>query len=188
MPKAKEWSEEELKTLRSIWKSEYTVKEMMHLLPDRSLIAIKCAACVHKLPKKKRGFISWVRPAIIATLKKAPGLTAKELSVAVGCGYTQTMIILRQLNKVPGKKVFVASWCRSGSIWVQRWKLGIAKDAPKPERQDPNERRRLDRIYRRRATRGFNPFAVAAGLVAAPSAPTGRTFTQSMSVLESEAA
>lgn len=186
MPKGKDWSEEELKTLRYIWKCGYTVKEKMHLLPGRSLTAIKCAAYVHGLPKKKRGFISWVRPAVLAILKDAPGLTANEICATVQCSDRHITDILKRLNATPGKKVFIASWCRSGTRWVQRWELGSREDAPKPGKQSPDERRKIDRIQHRRKTSGFNPFAVAAGLVAAPNFPTGRVFTQSMSIVEEE--
>ena len=111
----REWSNKELATLRSIWKSKLTVKESMHLLPGRSLCAIKSAAAVHKLPRKKYGFISWVQPAVIATLQKTAGLTTSEICVTTGCCEAQVRIILKRLNSAPKKKVFVPSWCRSGT-------------------------------------------------------------------------
>lgn len=165
--KAPEWTKKEIEVLKRIWASNETVKAQQHLLPGRSIVAIKCAAHVLGLPRKKRGKMSWVRPAVIAKLKEVPGLTAKELSKAIGCCYAQVMLILAELNESDKKRVYVSGWRRAGSLWVQTWTLGSKEDEPKPPRQSREERLLYDRLRHRRQTGNFNPFATLVQQVAA---------------------
>jgi hypothetical protein len=161
MGKGTLWSQEDLANLKKVWASGETIKSQMHLFPGRSPIAVRCAARVHKLPKKKRGFISWVRPAVLEKLRRAPGLTATELRISIGCSYAAVKQILDMMRVAPKKRVRVSGWRRAGSLWVECWSLGTAADLPKPPRQSPADRRRIDRVRHQRASNSFNPFATA---------------------------
>jgi len=165
--KAPEWTKKELAVLKQIWESGETIKAQHHLLPTRSIIAIKCQAHVLGFPRKKRGKMSWVRPILIKKMKDAPGLTAKELSKAIGCCYAQTMLILTELNEAEKKQAYVSGWRRSSSLWVQRWTFGNKEDVPKPPRQSREERQLYDRLRHRRQHGSFNPFATIVQQVAA---------------------
>lgn len=173
------WTDAELKIVKDIKVSGRTIKDCQHLLPERTLCAIK--QTMIRLPggRKKRGKTGWVFGAMKRALTETPGLTNKQLAHVVGC-------TRRGIDGVVdvelGTRIYVSGWVRSGTLWTAKYSLGNLPNVPKPPLQSHEERCRKDRLaYRARRASGINPFATAAGFVQAPSSPRGRVFAQDMS-------
>jgi hypothetical protein len=156
--KSRPWSGAELKTLRSIKASGKTVKECAHLLPDRTLCAIKQAMCRVPGDRKKRGRTGWVFSTMQRILTENPGLTNAQLAKAVGCTRNA---ICGVLEVELGKRVYVSGWARAGSIWAARYSLGSLPNVPKPPRQTRTESYHAQKIARDAKKRARNPFCVA---------------------------
>jgi hypothetical protein len=184
---AKKWTGDEIEALRQIRASGKTVKNQLHLLPDRSFLAVRFAVAKVEETRKKRGQMSWVWPNIVHALEKNPGLTASEIQARLGTGYRQIIDLLVERNQQEDKEVYVSSWKRARTLYVQQWSLGDFEDAVKPSRLTVEEvRARKRRRYHEKKGKSRNPFDAAAGLISPPQAPTGRVYTQSMSIREDE--
>lgn len=179
---AKRWSEAELAIAAQIKQSAVTVKEMAHLLPGRTIHAIKRHVSVSTEGVKQRGKTSWVWQAIIRELTACPSQTIGELSDRIGCCYRQ---VYDQLLENHGSNVFVSDWARIGSNHREKWSLGNQIDAPKPPKRSREEKRRLEREryrFHKAKKTPFNVLLMQVGVAKLPTltCATGRVYQQSM--------
>lgn len=167
---SKAWTPAERAILKSIKYSDRTVKEMTHLLPGRTLIAIKQQMARMPGDAKMRGRSSWVFSAMRRILLQTPGLTNRQLAETIGCTRNGIQDCVRSEL---GKRLYVSGWCRSGVLWVAQYSIGQMPDVPKPPRQTKLESYALQ-TAKRHARR--NPFAVAAGFTVPMSGVSGHVF------------
>lgn len=106
-------------------------------------------------------------PRVKAALEQRP-MSRAEIIEATGLGKGHA---LRALTEHHGHDVHICRWVRSARRPVAIFALGPGRDALKPA--PITEAKRVRRV---------NPFAVAAGLVAAPQGHRGRVFAQPMDV------
>lgn len=181
------WTPEEDKALRSIYESDESIKAGLHMLPRRSHAAAKARAHRLKLDEKKAVAVkalSWLKPAIQRVLKDGRRMTSVEIASATGGSRSAVQQILAIFH---GVEFRIGDWKRTDPChWTGAWALGKEADVPKPAPVSMAVAHRKWLSKKRIREGEFNPFAVAAGLVAAPSAPAGRMFTQSMSIREDE--
>ena len=152
--KCPQWTGPELKICREIKARgrEMTIKECAHLLPGRTLTAIRQQVARQPGGKKTRGRASWVWPAIQRLLEETPGLTNRELSEAIGC--TRNGVQYATDHAVSQKKMHVCGW--SGN--APKYALGDKPNVAKPTRQSREASYAIQKA-KRRAKR--NPFEVA---------------------------
>jgi len=157
------WTGSELKILRDIKKSGRTIKESAHLLPERTLCAIKQAMCRVPGDKKARGRTGWVAPSMIRILTDTPNLTNRQLAEAIGCTRNALDSVIRAEI---GRRIYVADWTRAGTLWAAQYAVGNRQNAPKPPPRTIEESYRAQKIARDAIKRARNPFAVVIRQVA----------------------
>jgi hypothetical protein len=182
----KYWDETELANVDTARKSGEPLKTLMDLFPGRTLHGVEHQ--MRKLPKdqrKKRGTVSLTWIATLAILKKSPGSTAQEICGATGFSYRHTIDVLKANHGSDEKCVYISGWEWHGVNQIAQWTMGNEQDAPKLALQSHEESLRKARVrYQKKQIKAgaYNPFAVAAGLVAPPPAQAGRVFAQPMSL------
>jgi hypothetical protein len=173
----KSWTPEEDALLREIWSKPGPLKLSLDLFQNRTIHAIRVRGCdVLKLPRRgslRATFYSWCEDVVDKALKSGLVATAFQLAEVTPASPQRIRQILR---KEIGTKYHIAGWEKrtNGGDWTPKWAWGGGESVPKPDRQT---RAVLSRKFRARnkLKRGeYNPFAAAAGLISAPSAPTGR--------------
>lgn len=184
------WTKKQDARLREIWFSGGRVKSYMDEFPGHSLTSINQRAVKLGLGRRpKRG--GDVEPIGWVTIKRVmtdDGMTCHALMDATGLHVSVVYKYLRDMHDAG--QIHVANWVRKtrcGKL-VPAYVTGSGQDAPKPAPMSNAEKERKYRKERnlRRAQsggllRGFNPFAVAAGLVSAPNAGQGRIYKQERS-------
>lgn len=152
----KKWTRKEIKIAKEIHRSGKTVKSQAHLLPGRTLCAIKFAVRKFNKSTKKRGDTSWVWVAIERELMARPGQTIAEIRSTIGCTQRHASELIRSRH---GNGLFVSGWHSYIGHHSERWSVGSEPDAERPPRQSHEERLRLDRLrYHLRAAKK-NPFS-----------------------------
>lgn len=106
-------------------------------------------------------------PRVKAALEQRP-MSRAEIIAATKLGKEHA---LRALNEHRGNDVHICRWMRSARRPVAIFALGPGRDALKPVP-----------ITNAKRVRRVNPFAVAAGLVAAPTGRKGRVFAEPMNL------
>jgi hypothetical protein len=154
--RAPQWTGAELKIAREIKARgrDITIKECQHLLPGRTLTAIKQAVARQPGGKKVRGRISWVWPAVKKLLEKSPGLTNREIAECIGCTRNGVLYVTSHAMGLKEKKVYISGW--SGN--APKYSLGNLQDVPKPPRRTKEEAQAIQTAQRRAKS---NPFGVA---------------------------
>lgn len=155
--KSAAWTDAERKILRDIKHSGLTIKESMHLLPGRTLCAIKQAMCRVPGDKKARGRTGWVTPSMIRILTATPKLTNRQLAEAIGCTRNALDSVIRA---EVGKRIYIAGWTRAGTLWAAQYAVGNKSNAPKPPPRTTEESYRAQKIARDAIKRASDPFAV----------------------------
>ena len=177
------WSDEETAILERIYHGETTLIESAHLLPNRTINAIRNRVCelgMEPRRSKSRSKFRWVETSVIAALREYGPLNCHQLASITTASHDRIRQIFYYGH---GTRFHVVDWCRlyeKGS-YTPVWAIGAGEDAPKPVRKTRAEKYRRDKI-RGKAQRGtLNPFATAAGLVQAPGKiAQGRVFKQDM--------
>jgi hypothetical protein len=155
--KSAPWTGSELKILRDIKKSDRTIKESAHLLPERTLCAIKQAMCRVPGDKKARGRTGWVAPAMIRILTDTPNLTNRQLAEVIGCTRNALDSTIRAEL---GKRIYIADWTRAGTLWAAQYAIGNLPDAARPAPRTREESYHAQKIARDAIKRASNPFQV----------------------------
>ncbi|BEH18876.1 hypothetical protein [Burkholderia pseudomallei] len=183
------WSEEQEALLRRIWPTGESLKPYLSQLGDRCYTTITSHA--HKLglgPRAKtaRGNPAYAWDAIDAVLKKGTA-SAPELIDRTGLSMYGVYHAIRAANPGPKGKLHIADWRKrsTGGEPTAVFARGPGKNAPKPA---PFTAREKDQMVKARRRAKKNPFATAAGLVAAPVGVSGRVYVQSMDVGDEELA
>jgi hypothetical protein len=185
------WSDEEKAILQRIYDGDTTIIESAHLLPRRSLRAIRQRISETGLePRggKSRSHFRWVEIAVFEALRQHGPLHCHQIASLIGASSDHVRAYAYKAHGL--QQTHISGWCRlydRGSN-TPIWALGHGEDAPKPAKQTRAEKYRKDSV-RRKAQRGtLNPFLAAAGLVQAPASAPGRVYKQSMSINDEEVA
>jgi hypothetical protein len=180
------WSPEEIRIASEAWLGDGEFKSCLKFLDNRTYAA--AATYMKKRlglgPRKhsSRGVPAYAWETIKAELANGPA-TAPELVKKTGLSVSAVCDELR-LSK-PGRrgKTHIVDWNRrpTGGAPVAVYALGKGHNAPKPGPYTREEKLEVGKIRRRvnrtcLVSKAVNPFASAAGLVAAPTGQTGRVF------------
>ncbi len=157
-------------TLKRLFEADAQLPEMRAALPGRTDTQIR--RHLHHLELKREAPLSmrnsWVWGEIQEAIREHGPMTAAELEERTDSAHGA---VLRQIKQFHGKGLYIAAWRPTSRKPAAVWALGNEPDADK--------RAALTRQPAARRARGNcrNPFAVAAGLVRAPTAGIGRIFT-----------
>lgn len=162
-----EWTTHEEAILKAQYEAGVDVREIARMLPRRTSFAVNRHALQKGLQRP-----AWYRPprpnhswdAIVEALDSAcRPLEATEIADLTGL---HPSLVYNRLNERHGKLVRIADWRVTTRKPAGKWVLGAGIDAPKP-------------VKRKHTATDANPFAVALGLISAPSG-AGRVIKQDM--------
>lgn len=173
------WTTEQDDHIRRLWPTNERFKAHMDLFGDHSYMSIMNRAYelgLGKRPNCPRGQSAIAWTLIEREMAKGPSdrhFLAAALTLHPSTVYTQINVAHK------AGLIHVIKWNRrsSGGKPTPIYVLGPGEDAPMPAPLTNAEDCRIRRI-RKKSIR--NPFAVAAGLVIAPKAQTGRVIAQDM--------
>jgi hypothetical protein len=173
---SKPWTTREEADVRAVHASGIAYSQMMHLWPGRNARSVACHASEMGLgerPTPIRRDISRMLPLVLERLANGPCL-AYDIADKIGACREWVGRLLRANLASDAPKVQVVRWHRDKKVGPYRevWALGEGEIAPRPVVYSRSERRRLEREANR--ARKASPFAVAAGLTAAPVGRAGR--------------
>lgn len=185
------WTEDQDALLREKWATGENLKRYLPQFGNRAYSSVITHA--HRdlklgpRLKSARGVPAYAWDLIVAELKKAPG-TYPDLQRRAGLKSSISRRLLVEANPGPHGKVHIVDWQKrsNGGPAVAVFALGPGKNAPKPA-PFTNTEKWQKKVSRKQVA--ADPFAVAAGLVAAPviaSIPKGRVYQQSMSIKDDE--
>lgn len=188
-PDHKPWTPEEDAILAEVWNQPRAIKIGLRRLPGRTYDAARVHAKAIGLGDKasaQKGTRSPYLNGIVKEIKANGPRTSLELSIALSaCRRT----IQRVLQDCRGTEFHVGEWKLESSKHPSRmWAIGPGKDAPKPVPKTASEAHRDYRLRKRIKSGRFNPFAAAAGFVAAPDGAPGRVYHHLWDDHEREAA
>lgn len=181
------WTDEEDELLKRVWGEKGSLKMLAAAyFPDRTGKALADRAPRIGLPTKRgnlgHGQVSFCAIQIKRAIEENGALTCYELEKAAGVQLPRAQEIVR--GWLEKGECHIVDWRRRSSDgpWSAAYALGKGENVPKPARKSGAlvKREYLARRYGKKRTP--NPFAVAAGLVQAPPAQTGRVFKQEMEV------
>lgn len=173
------WSDQEIADLRRIHASRHSYKSMLHLWPGRTYDGVVNMAARLKLgprPCLSHDY-SAILVAMLAELANGD-FTGCQLAAIIGCHRENPGRILRKNIKDKVPQVHIVNWVRSrpGGCYIEVWRLGKGKNAPKPARKTADEYRAMRRMRNQSKSKQVNPFLIAAGLAEAPTGQPGRVY------------
>jgi len=196
--RAPTWSAEEDAAVARIWANEKPLKQCMDELPGRTFEAVVRRACnlglgTRKNAPKGQSPIAW--KLIQAELMKKPG---DRFDLARRAHMHPTTV--HKQMKQNRFNVHVIGWTRrcNAGPFLPVYEIGPGEDVPKPVKQTKaeigrrvRERKKIARVLAGETVKVINPFAAAAGFVAAPKGKAGRVIKHlhdDDSVMDREAA
>lgn len=176
------WTNHELALLREHWPTHMPMERLLALLPRHTensitgyankVLGLRRPTCANAYgnPRKQP---AWERMRVLLSIPR----TQNEIAETMGFSRPRAS----ELIGLHRSEVYIAGW-----RWPDgkgkpeaEWVLGNKPDAPQPMGIQRARRQRVRRV---------NPFATAAGLVAAPAGRSGRMYVQSMDVADDLAA
>ncbi|MGX6999886.1 hypothetical protein [Caballeronia sp. KNU42] len=188
------WTPEQDALLRDIWVNGGPIKLHAHQFPSHTVGAIVGHAYLMglgKRPNRRRGIESVCWKLMRQELKNADRACI-ELAELVNLN--RSGVSKHMAARHEAKEVHICKWKRlkASGKHVPVYRLGAGVDAPKPPPMSNAIKNRKYRDARRVRDLllgepvDYNPFAIAAGAITAPSAATGRIYRQSMSMKDDE--
>jgi hypothetical protein len=176
-PEHQPWTPEEEAVLAEIWAQPRILKAGMSRLPGRTYDAARVHAKAMGLGEKpvaQKGSRSPFFNCIIGEIKKNGPLTSLELSRLLKVSRRTMQRVLQDCH---GVEFHIGDWKNEASKHLSMmWAIGPGPDAPKPPPKSAFDAHKDYRIRKRIKGGRINPFASAAGLVAAPQGQPGRVF------------
>ncbi|WP_321913549.1 hypothetical protein [Paraburkholderia sp. J11-2] len=189
---APRWSKQEDADLSAIWAEKGNLKESLYLFEGRSYLALLDRASylgLGRRPHPDRRGVAFAKAAVLCELeKKGPG-SIPELHARTRL--SKSVLARHFKPELAGTEYHVIDWLRrpQGGGFVPVFKFGPGENAVRPTPRTTTEQSRVQRLRdnAKRMVSGdrpksMNPFAVAAGLVQAPTGTQGRVFAQPMDV------
>jgi len=181
LPRRIIWTPEMDAELAQVWKTGGRIKEQMHRFPGHSVMSICQRACMLGLGNRghhgKAERPSWI--VIKKHLEKQPDIChriAAHLRLHIATAYA----LLRARHRMG--EIHIHDWERltTSGRPVPVYAIGAGVDKPSPalsgaaKEKKYRQARLHQRVLAGKTVKTINPFAAAAGLVAAPKGKAGR--------------